>query len=566
MGRSRSSSRSRSRSRERYRRKRSRSRDKDNERSRRFVVCILPAHTCNDNGNSPSSSLLLLFLTLFSNSSSLHLRSGRSRSRDGDRRGSRHDHRGADQHRPSPPPPTAAPLPFSSHQHQHQHQPNAMAAGTGANTATPFVAGIDAAALMLDRKQREVYVGNLAVGIITKQLLEEFFNQALSHMMADPITTPPVVNVNFDIQGRFAFVEFRTRELANQALLMDKMIDIHGKHLSIGRPKGYQEPTGPPLPLAIAAPQAPQVNANASATTAAIANASATKQNGTTAASTTTTNTADAAAGGGGVGATPSPFILLSNILPAGHLRTEEQRHHLIEDIKEEASKYGEVEEVIVPSPPPTLQDQGPGRAYLLYKGIEDAKKGIKIFHTRTLDENRIKAFFVGADEVEAAKEGAWAERHFSVANIPLPGLYTIVPLPAGISGLSALNPQLASVVQTNPTIAAAMTSGIDEDQVPFEEGWVKLRGFPPVVTKDHIVEFFKGCGEVSRDDVKVVHSADGTSLGEAFVRLSGPRAKLRLALARDRSPLPPIKVPAEVLTSFEEDMERRMMSGCVLV
>ena len=37
------------------------------------------------------------------------------------------------------------------------------------------------------------------------------------------------------------------------------------------------------------------------------------------------------------------------------------------------------------------------------------------------------------------------------VAGIPLPGLYTITPVTSGITGLSALNPSLASLVATNP-------------------------------------------------------------------------------------------------------------------
>jgi hypothetical protein len=43
----------------------------------------------------------------------------------------------------------------------------------------------------------------------------------------------------------------------------------------------------------------------------------------------------------------------------------------------------------------------------------------------------------------------------------------------------------------------------------------------------------------LTEDDIKLVLSADGTSLGEAFVHLHGPRAKVRLALAKDRSILP---------------------------
>ena len=36
------------------------------------------------------------------------------------------------------------------------------------------------------------------------------------------------------------------------------------------------------------------------------------------------------------------------------------------------------------------------------------------------------------------------------------------------------------------------MTAGINEDEVPFEEGFVKLRGFPATVTKADMVGFLK--------------------------------------------------------------------------
>lgn len=210
------------------------------------------------------------------------------------------------------------------------------------------------------------------------------------------------------------------------------------------------------------------------------------------------------------------------------------------------------------------------------------------------------------------------------------------------------------------------LTASIEEDEVPYEEGWVKLRGFPPAFAKAQLVEFVKvgwggvgwGCTtnagsmhgggsirpprcppmqpcapELTDDDVKVVLSADGTGLGEAFVHLRGPRAKLRLALAKDRSvmpvrlvgaagqgsassqgwvwleggrgrertgqvrstaslcPAPPWQLhvscrrrlftgprpvhlcppqgamtPVEVITAMADDLQRRLLSGCMLV
>ena len=41
--------------------------------------------------------------------------------------------------------------------------------------------------------------------------------------------------------GRFGFVEMRTEELASSAMAMDK-VDLCGRAINVGRPKGYVEP------------------------------------------------------------------------------------------------------------------------------------------------------------------------------------------------------------------------------------------------------------------------------------------------------------------------------------
>lgn len=74
-----------------------------------------------------------------------------------------------------------------------------------------------------------------------------------------------------------------------------------------------------------------------------------------------------------------------------------------------------------------------------------------------------------------------------------------------------------------------------------------------------------QGCGVESEDSVKLVHSADGTSLGEAFVHFTGPQARVRLGLSRDGGVMPSTGRPVEVLTAVAEDQQRRIMSGCQL-
>ncbi|KAI7840349.1 hypothetical protein COHA_006131 [Chlorella ohadii] len=365
----------------------------------------------------------------------------------------------------------------------------------------------------LHRKQREVYIGNLAIGIITKDLLQEFWDQVFAHAVPDPVNNPPVANINMDPGGRFAFVEFQKEELASKALEMDRVVELCGRAMHIGRPKGYV----PPAPGEVVPDALPRSVRE--------------KQEQEKAA---------AVEAGGAVAIAPTTTLLLTSILPAGQLRTESERRILQEEVYEEAAKYGNVSGVYVAIPTAQVQDLMPGRCYIKYGSVEDAKKGHAVFHGRTLDGNVIKASYVPEDEYSRAAAGEWVSKASNVAGIPLPGLYTMAPLVSGITGLSALNPSLAALVSTNPGIAGILTAGVNEDE--------------PCAP------------ELAEEDVKMVLSADGTSLGEAFVHLRGGRAKLRLALAKDRSVMPTTHTPVEVLTAVEDDMQRRMFSGCMLV
>jgi hypothetical protein len=97
------------------------------------------------------------------------------------------------------------------------------------------------AAMAANKKQREVYVGNLVIGSVSDLMLRELFNAALAHFVADPVTRPPVVSVTMDGSGRFGFVELRTEELAAEAMKLDK-VNLGGRDINVGRPKGYIEP------------------------------------------------------------------------------------------------------------------------------------------------------------------------------------------------------------------------------------------------------------------------------------------------------------------------------------
>jgi hypothetical protein len=56
-------------------------------------------------------------------------------------------------------------------------------------------------AMMSNKKQREVYVGNLTIGVVNDVMLRDLFNGALSHLVADPHVNPPVVSTSMDPSG-----------------------------------------------------------------------------------------------------------------------------------------------------------------------------------------------------------------------------------------------------------------------------------------------------------------------------------------------------------------------------
>ena len=102
------------------------------------------------------------------------------------------------------------------------------------------------------RKQRELYVGNLAQGIVTADMLKEWFNDILRQCPGHvPQMGPPVACVQLSGEGRFAFVEFRDVMMAVTALQLDKA-ELAGRALNIGRPAGFVASTSsgpPPTPL-----------------------------------------------------------------------------------------------------------------------------------------------------------------------------------------------------------------------------------------------------------------------------------------------------------------------------
>lgn len=96
-----------------------------------------------------------------------------------------------------------------------------------------------------NKKQREIYVGNLLQHVVSAQMIKDFFTQILQSLPSfDPSAGLPVVNVQMSGEGKFAFVELRDETLAATAISLFHDMELCGRKLHIGRPRGYVDPAG----------------------------------------------------------------------------------------------------------------------------------------------------------------------------------------------------------------------------------------------------------------------------------------------------------------------------------
>mmetsp|Transcript_32679 Transcript_32679/g.84713 ORF Transcript_32679/g.84713 Transcript_32679/m.84713 type:complete len:441 (+) Transcript_32679:31-1353(+) len=114
------------------------------------------------------------------------------------------------------------------------------------------------------KKQRELFVGQLPLGINAQQI-RELFEQACMHLpdfRSD--LGAPVLNVDLHTSGTYAFVEFQSHGLATSAKGLFHNMEVMGKRLTVDRPTGYVPPGQvglPGLPMGLGMPGLPQISA-----------------------------------------------------------------------------------------------------------------------------------------------------------------------------------------------------------------------------------------------------------------------------------------------------------------
>jgi len=97
--------------------------------------------------------------------------------------------------------------------------------------------------LMGDPKTRECYIGHLPPGA-NPRMLEDLFNslfQLLPEYKAKYGENQPVITAQMYGNGTFAFVEFRSKQVAQTAIKFDQVVLLNHP-LHIGRPQGFVPP------------------------------------------------------------------------------------------------------------------------------------------------------------------------------------------------------------------------------------------------------------------------------------------------------------------------------------
>merc|ERR1712046_111168 len=178
-------------------------------------------------------------------------------------------------------------------------------------------------------KQRELYIGNLAAGVVTEQMLKELFTAMFTNVPGVNSAGAPVINCSLDTSGKFAFIEFRTEEMAAMAMALDK-VELVGRQISIGRPRGYVDPvSGQPF------------SGNPTAALQQLMNQGASGAN--------TIPLGEAVPIMNQLGAPPTSVIQLQNMVTQDMLQDDEEYNEIVDDIQSECAKSGQVKSIFVP-------------------------------------------------------------------------------------------------------------------------------------------------------------------------------------------------------------------------
>lgn len=219
---------------------------------------------------------------------------------------------------------------------------------------------------------RELYIGNMPEGINELQLVE-FFNAEMNRCGWTNTSLPGPACVQARINGRFAFVEFRTVEETDKGLQLNGT-NFSGCSLRVGRPKAYTGPPGSQPAMAATAGMMSGLGALGNLGMAVVP-------------------TED-----------PTKCIQMKGMVTLEELQDDEEYADIVEDVKEEMDKYGSVQHMEIPRPAGevTADHASIGVIYIKYAEVADAIKAQQELEGRTFGGNNVQCNFYPEDKFDA--------------------------------------------------------------------------------------------------------------------------------------------------------------------
>jgi splicing factor U2AF subunit len=261
----------------------------------------------------------------------------------------------------------------------------------------------------LTRQARRLYCGNLPTGMgLTEKMLTEFFNATVTSL---GIKTPqPVLSSWLSSQGTFCFVEFRGCQDANICMGLLQGITLGGRSLRVGRPADYKPPPphlenyivgfppgqsppgGPSSPGQMDQPFIPSTGTNMYGF-----------GNGPPLAAGPPIQFPVTSMLGTAPSGPVSLVVLLENMVKESELKDDEEFKDILSDVKDECSKFGTVEKVVIPRPYMESKEEdesgprtgvGVGRIFVLFNDTTSSQKAQATLNGRLFNENTVKATF----------------------------------------------------------------------------------------------------------------------------------------------------------------------------
>jgi len=126
----------------------------------------------------------------------------------------------------------------------------------GVETLLAKAAGVEDIALVLKtdseklKEHKELYIGNVPANVTNAQFVD-FLNRTIEYLHLNTSEGGPVINAWVSMEGQYAFVQFRSVDETNNALLLNGLPCL-GQQLNVGRPKANVNAKGLPSAKSLA--------------------------------------------------------------------------------------------------------------------------------------------------------------------------------------------------------------------------------------------------------------------------------------------------------------------------